>query len=112
MHAYLFSTKNLLFFNTGWSQPKTDEVEHPGDDISILELIESFSKPENLKHFPLIISLQVFSMVGDIDLLNLAEGSTRFESIAKIVLHDRYTRKYFTMDATKLKSLRYKEFLE
>lgn len=75
----------------------------PGDDISIRELIESFSKPDNLEHFPLIILLQVFSMVGDIDLLNLAEGSTRFESIAKHGEQLRNTEIVCGLDARKHK---------
>lgn len=109
MHANLLIYKIFCFsIQAGPSQIQTkNNTTRPSDDNSIRELIESFTKPDNLEHFPLNVLMQVFSLVGDIDLLNLAEGSARFESITKIVLQDRYTRKYFSIDATKFNSSRY-----
>lgn len=75
-------------------------------------LNELCTKPDNLEHFPLLILLQVFSIVDDIDLLNLVENSTRFESIIKIVLNERYRKKYFRIDTTKFNLQRYKDFLQ
>lgn len=39
--------------------------------------------------------MNVFTNLGDIDLLNLAESSQRFENIAKLVINQRYAHKHF-----------------
>lgn len=48
--------------------------------------------------------------MDDIDLLNLAKNSTRFEAIAKIVLNKRYINEYFFVDVSTFNSQTYQEF--
>lgn len=72
-----------------------------------------FPQIDNLEYFPQKVLLQIFSVVGDIDLLSLAEISSRFESIAKIELNQRYADEYFTIDGSMYGSSQaYKDFIE
>lgn len=65
-----------------------------------------FAKIDNLEYFPSIVLLRIFSSVNEIGLLNLAKNSTRFEYIVKLVLSERYTHQYLTIDFIKYNSLR------
>lgn len=49
-------------------------------------------------------------MLDDIDLVNLAKYSTRFESIGKIVINQRYTRKYLMVNKIKFNPQKFDEF--
>lgn len=60
-----------------------------------------FPKIDHLEYFPLKVLLQILTAIDDIDLLSLTENSNRFENIAKIVSNERYTHKYFQVDAIK-----------
>lgn len=57
----------------------------------------SFPKIDNLEYFSLKVLMHIFAKLGDIDLMNLAEKSYRFENIAKLVINERYTHKYFVV---------------
>lgn len=81
------------------------------DDVRTLNSL--FPKIDNLEYFPLKVLIQIFTNVGDMDLLRLAENSSRFQRIAKLVLNERYAEKYFTMNSTMYDSLRtYKDFIQ
>lgn len=67
--------------------------KHSGMDAR--QMNSSFPKIDNLEYFPLKVLMQIFAKLGDMDLVNLAENSYRFETIAKLVISERYTRKYF-----------------
>lgn len=65
-----------------------------------------------MEYFPLNILLQIFSRIDDIDLLNLAENSSRFESIVKVILIARYAHKYFLIDAIEYSSETFNYFFD
>lgn len=50
-----------------------------------------FPKVDNLEYFPLKVLSQVFTLVDDIGLVNMAKNGSRFEGIAKIVLNATLT---------------------
>lgn len=81
--------------------------------IVVRTLNRQFPKIDNLEYFPLKVLLKIFASVGDIDLMSLAENSSRFERIAKMELNQRYEDKYCTIDNTNYGSSQtYKDFIE
>lgn len=55
-------------------------------------------KIDNLEYIPSEILHHIFMKVDDLDLLNLADASYRFECIAKTVVKERNAGKYFMFD--------------
>lgn len=71
-----------------------------------------FPKIDNLENFPPNVLKQIFQRIDDNDLLSLAENSSRFEMISKIVLSARYTHEYYHVDAIKFNSEMFEIFFE
>lgn len=67
------------------------------------EINSLFPNIYNLEYFPIQVLLKIFVPVDDGGLLNLARNSSRFESIAQIVLNGRYTTKYFLLNESDYK---------
>lgn len=84
----------------------------PSNSNSVRSLNSLFPKIDNLEYFPLKVLLQIFASVDDIDLLNLAVRSARFERIAKMVIKERYASKYLTIDCKKFSTKPYADFFQ
>lgn len=70
------------------------------------EINASFPKIDNLEYFPLHILLNIFDHCTDASLPNLAENSSRFDGIARMVLAQRYAAQYFVIDDGQTESQR------
>lgn len=82
----------------------------PTNDVRTINKL--FPKIENLEHFPLKVLLNIFEQLDCMDLYNLAEHSYRFESIAKMVLNERYLNEYFIVDEIKHSQDTYIDFFK
>lgn len=69
--------------------------------MDVRNINKLFPKIDNLEHFPLRVLLNIFERLDYMDLYNLAEESSRFEGIVRIVLKERYSHEYLIIDETK-----------
>lgn len=94
--------------------PSEERIELDENQIEDVRTLNgTFPKIDNLEYFPQKVLIHIFSVAGAVDLLSLAEISSRFESIVRIALNQRYADEYFTISASMYGSSQaYKNFLE
>lgn len=63
----------------------------------IYRIDSTFPKTTNLEYFATEILLEIFSMLDDNSLLQVAQSSHRFESIALVAFKERYANRYFAI---------------